>query len=317
MLEQPSGAGAAVGLADGPARLPEAVRRVLACPQCGGRLTLHGQGAACPDPACGTTFGRSAAGLLDLRLVAPKTVTRRVSFGAEGDPPDLAKRTLPPNPRPEVDWRGLARPATLRARMQSWLPRARRAGALALDVGCGSAAFRPVLAHCGFGYVGIDVAGDAASLVADARALPFREASFELVWSNAVLQYVPHPEVALAEIHRVLQAGGSFMGTIGFLEAFDGRNMHPVTPLGAHQCFRDAGFVVEQLAPDDAWTGPIALARAMFPGLPGRAADRLVAPVDWCSRLYWRLGTLFRDGLGVEDRLIKLTGGFEFILRKP
>jgi SAM-dependent methyltransferase len=299
-----------------PAWWPQVVHHVLACPHCQGRLTLHEEGAACAVPACAAVFGRSASGLLDLRLRAPKTVTRRISFGAEGPPPELARRTLADNPRPEVDWQGIDRPASLRARMQSWLPLARGANALALDVGCGSAAFRPVLARCGFGYVGIDVAGDDATLIADARALPFRDESFELVWSNAVLQYVSHPEVALAEIYRVLQPGGAFMGTIGFLEAFDGHNMHPATPLGADRYFRDAGFVVEQLAPDDTWTGPIALARTMFPGLPGRSADFLVAPLDWCSRVYWQLGTLFRDGIGPGDRLLKLTGGVEFVLRK-
>jgi SAM-dependent methyltransferase len=290
--------------------------RILACPYCHARLAPNESGASCSNPACGGAFGRSSFGLLDLRLQRSKTLVRRIVFGGEIERPVLEKRTLPSNPRPEVDWTGVDRPATLRPRLQSWLPRARKPGALALDIGCGSASFRPIFARSDFGYVGIDVAGHAATFLADARALPFCDDSFELVWSNAVLQYVPHPEIAIVEAFRVLEPGGLFMGTIGFLEAFDGDNMHQTTWLGAHRYFQDAGFKVEHLAPDDVWTGPVALARTLFPGLPGRSADLLVVPVDWCSRLYWRLATL-RGRLRVEDRLVKITGGFEFILKKP
>jgi SAM-dependent methyltransferase len=290
----------------------------MVCPYCHAPLTFRHDGASCSGTACASSFGRSAAGVLDLRLVKPKTIVRQVTFGAGSRPDAGSWRVLANDSPPQVDWTGIDRPVGLRARMQARLPQARKPHAMVLDVGCGpTASFRKVLSHCGFDYVGIDVAGDAATLLADARALPFRDGSFELVWSNAVLQYVPHPEIALAEIHRVLEPGGAFMGSLGFLEAFDGHNLHPMTWLGAHLRFRDAGFAVEHLGPDDVWTGPVALARALFPGLPGRSANLLGASVDGLSRLYWRLGTLRRRRVGLHDRLVKITGGFEFILRKP
>jgi malonyl-CoA O-methyltransferase len=43
---------------------------------------------------------------------------------------------------------------------------------------------------------------------ADARALPFEDASFDLVFSNLMLQWLAPPDTALAEIRRVLKPGG-------------------------------------------------------------------------------------------------------------
>jgi malonyl-CoA O-methyltransferase len=43
---------------------------------------------------------------------------------------------------------------------------------------------------------------------ADARALPFPDASFDLVFSNLMLQWLAPPDAALAEVRRVLRPGG-------------------------------------------------------------------------------------------------------------
>jgi malonyl-CoA O-methyltransferase len=43
---------------------------------------------------------------------------------------------------------------------------------------------------------------------ADARALPFDAASFDLVFSNLMLQWLVPPDIALAEMRRVLKPGG-------------------------------------------------------------------------------------------------------------
>lgn len=48
---------------------------------------------------------------------------------------------------------------------------------------------------------------------ADIAALPFVAASFDLVWSNLALQWVPDPRRAFAEVLRVLAAGGLFAFT--------------------------------------------------------------------------------------------------------
>lgn len=43
---------------------------------------------------------------------------------------------------------------------------------------------------------------------ADARTLPFADASFDLVFSNLMLQWIMPPDAALAEMRRVLAPGG-------------------------------------------------------------------------------------------------------------
>lgn len=48
---------------------------------------------------------------------------------------------------------------------------------------------------------------------ADARALPFESASFDLVFSSLMLQWLQPPDAALAEICRVLRPGGLLLAS--------------------------------------------------------------------------------------------------------
>jgi len=48
---------------------------------------------------------------------------------------------------------------------------------------------------------------------ADARALPFESASFDLVFTNLMLQWVDPPDMALAQMRRVLRPGGLLLAS--------------------------------------------------------------------------------------------------------
>ena len=48
---------------------------------------------------------------------------------------------------------------------------------------------------------------------ADARALPFEDASFDLVFTNLMLQWLAPPDAALAEMRRVLKPGGLLLAS--------------------------------------------------------------------------------------------------------
>jgi malonyl-CoA O-methyltransferase len=48
---------------------------------------------------------------------------------------------------------------------------------------------------------------------ADAQALPFADASFDLVFSNLMLQWLVPPDAALAEMRRVLKPGGLLLAS--------------------------------------------------------------------------------------------------------
>lgn len=95
----------------------------------------------------------------------------------------------------------------------------------ALDIGCGSGVYLPDVSQFGFTTFGMDFSSgmfSAASRVAsaangqgaihilggDIESLPFREKSLDLVLCIGVLDYLVNDRRAIAEMHRVLGAGG-------------------------------------------------------------------------------------------------------------
>jgi SAM-dependent methyltransferase len=101
-----------------------------------------------------------------------------------------------------------------------------RPGARVLDAGCGSGAMARLMAGaCPEAAVtGLDrrpaylaFAADRAEaeglanvefVAGDLFALPFADASFDVVWTKYVLQWLAEPTAALAELKRVLRPGG-------------------------------------------------------------------------------------------------------------
>ena len=55
-------------------------------------------------------------------------------------------------------------------------------------------------------FAGLGLSGDLR--VGDGEALPFPDASFDVVYGHGVLQYAARPERVIAELHRVLVPGG-------------------------------------------------------------------------------------------------------------
>jgi len=88
-----------------------------------------------------------------------------------------------------------------------------------LDVGCGDGQVSRLAARLGAEVVGIDptwncvhVAGERGSVVAraGAAALPFADESFDAVVACLVFEHIRDVDDAIAEVSRVLQAGGRF-----------------------------------------------------------------------------------------------------------
>jgi len=97
-----------------------------------------------------------------------------------------------------------------------------------LDVGCSAGIITRALAPHVRRMLGVDVDGHALALAGRAEeigshappgaalfaaasglALPFADGSFDLALCNQVYQYVPDVPRLLAELHRVLKAGGA------------------------------------------------------------------------------------------------------------
>lgn len=93
-----------------------------------------------------------------------------------------------------------------------------------LDLGCGEGLFSSILFE-GMSAVGMDLDFEEVKLAnrynvhsglvtADGCKLPFRDSSFETVFSNCVIEHIPGLEVLLAEVERVLKPGGRFICTV-------------------------------------------------------------------------------------------------------
>jgi SAM-dependent methyltransferase len=79
-----------------------------------------------------------------------------------------------------------------------------------LEVGCGGGHLQHLLSR----YVGVDLAASVRRFMvrpfaaASATALPFADASFDIVWSIWTLEHLADPEGMLAEMQRVTRPGG-------------------------------------------------------------------------------------------------------------
>jgi SAM-dependent methyltransferase len=118
------------------------------------------------------------------------------------------------------------------------------AGMTALDAGCGSGAVARVMADIvgpSGRVVGVDASldrlRDGAALAAGTTPVRFCAASlgelpmratFDLVWSRFVLEYLPDPERHLAELFRVVRPGGKLV--VGDVDDH-GLRHHPEPPL--------------------------------------------------------------------------------------
>lgn len=97
-------------------------------------------------------------------------------------------------------------------------------GEYILDLGCGDGQLTLRLKDAGAHVLGVDASAEmvAAARVrgveaeqAEAERLPFREGTFDAVFSNAALHWVRGQDAMLAQVHRVLKPGGRFVAEMG------------------------------------------------------------------------------------------------------
>jgi SAM-dependent methyltransferase len=291
-----------------------ALAQVLACPACLGSLRMDAVAAVCD--ACGAGFPHESEERLDLRLRRPRTVSVDFRIGAGlPDPSPIDWHALRLNEHAEVDFSGENIPNHLSKELLSHFPKARAAGQLVLDLGCGTSLHRGVCVRAGFTYVGLDYNNPGAPILGDAHALPFRHQSFDFVLSIAVLEHIQFPEVMLREVFRVLKPGGRFIGSASFLEPFHEISFQHHSHMGLLSVLQQAGFKVTHIAPG--WDGATAITHmGLLAGAPSWVVKCSVAPLLALHRLWWLLLSRLRPGWDETTRRLKVGGAFLFFAER-
>jgi SAM-dependent methyltransferase len=129
-------------------------------------------------------------------------------------------------------------------------------GSFVLDAGAGEGRYRSFFG--GHRYIGVDLAvGDSEwnysrlDAVADLNALPFDAGTFDAALNIVTLEHLTDPALALAEIARVLKAGGLFL-LVAPLEWEEHQQPHDYfryTRHGLRLLLERAGFAVEEMVP--------------------------------------------------------------------
>ena len=303
--------------------LSSTIWATLACPACGGELTRQEDAVACAG--CGETYTVSDRHV-DLRLRSAKQVVVPLTVSPLGETAARRRRPspIPLNPSgltdvdPDTYPGSLSNGNGLTRELVSWFPRA-GPGDMMLDMGCGDRRCEPILRLTGHEYVGMDIAGAEPDILGIGEALPFRDESFDFVFTLSVVPHTAHPLVVMREINRVLRPGGTYVGTMEFLEPCHMQSRHHVTALGVQDWVDFSGFELLQLEANETWLGMNSLLQMGFsPRLSWEANARVGHALTGLHRFVTRKQ---RDrpssapvGEGLPERV---TGGFRFVATKP
>jgi SAM-dependent methyltransferase len=116
----------------------------------------------------------------------------------------------------------------------------RSAGELVLSVGGGPSRPHPALTNLNLDlFPGVDVVGDAYEL-------PYGDGAVDAIYCEAVIEHLEHPEQAVAEMARVLRAGGEAFAATPFLQGFHAYPNHfqNFTAEGHRRLFARSGFEI-------------------------------------------------------------------------
>jgi SAM-dependent methyltransferase len=200
-----------------------------------------------------------------------------------------------------------------------------------LDLGCGDGEsvdrFRAV--DPGVRWVGLDLEDspevrarrrtDAEFVTYDGVAIPFGDASFDLVYCRQVLEHVRHPEPLLNEVRRILVPGGWFCGSTSQLEPYHSLSVWNFTPAGLCILMRAAGLEPVELRPGI--DGLALISMRLFGSSPPRPVQHLFdswwarrSPLNALIDGYARVSSM--DSRQATATKLVLSGTFTFTARR-
>ncbi len=198
-------------------------------------------------------------------------------------------------------------------------------GALVLDLGCGAGASRRIFrARRDMSWVGVDLQSspevdarnrlDGRVVTYDGVRLPFRDESFDCVYSTQVLEHVRYPRAVLREVSRVLKPGAVFVGSTSNLEPYHTLSLWSYTPYGFKVLVAEAGLQLEELRPG---IDGITLTKRSYLGRPAEYSRFFAEESPLNQEITaWGADTGRRPAL-VNNRKLQYCGQFAFRTRKP
>lgn len=192
----------------------------------------------------------------------------------------------------------------------------RNASARVADIGCGSRPYEPLFDGYAAEYVGVDYAeGRGVDVVAPAESLPLEDGSFDCVISSQVIEHVARPDLAVAEIRRILKPGGlALVSTHGVIR------YHPNpedywrwTHAGLAELFRSTGewsglTVLPNGSTPVAIGYLVAYESSWLAGKLGFLGKAWRVPIAAMHAVTWRLDRLYRRKMG--DRPAPLAANY-------
>jgi SAM-dependent methyltransferase len=176
--------------------------------------------------------------------------------------------------------------------VKSWAGKA-PAGARVLDMGAGPGRYRELFSHCD--YRAQDFGQELGTIgrytkldyECDLTAVPAPDASFDVILCTEVLEHVPDPAAAIAEMARLLRPGGRVLLTAplgSFLHQLPYHYYGGYTPEWYRRFLTEKGFAVEQIESNEgffSWLSQetLRLSYLLSPFNPKRRAISFVAKI--------------------------------------
>jgi ubiquinone/menaquinone biosynthesis C-methylase UbiE len=142
-------------------------------------------------------------------------------------------------------------------------------GRRALEIGCGCGSEAERFARAGAHYTVLDLTNAAVSITqerfrlsnlkgcfvqGDAENLPFRDGSFDFVYSHGVLHHTPDTPRTIREVYRVLSPGGRAVVMLYYRNSFNYQvNLRPVRRLRAHLLKAELGIKLARKIWNEPW----------------------------------------------------------------